>query len=111
MRCGDIVWCNLCGGWATSTARRLARPCVGRLVCKGVSGSRAHGLRALRRGRHPLTGDYIGQPCPEHAWPTVGPILRPLALRRIYGWDRVAPSDLRTLVLFELVVTNRACNR
>ena len=87
MRSGDVVWCNLCGGWATATARLLARPCAGRLVCKGVSGSRAHGLRALRRDRHPSTGDYIGQTCPEHAWHTVGPMLRPPVLS-----DDTAPA-------------------
>ncbi len=47
----DILWCRICGRYAQSTTRALAKVCAGRAV-----GPNWYRRRNLLEGRHPVTG-------------------------------------------------------
>ena len=71
MRSGKVVWCNLCGAYAESKAVKLAMVCPGQDFGRQAAdkgGGATQVLRALRKGRHPKTGAFIGYPVPEHLW-------------------------------------------
>ncbi len=64
---GDVMWCSACGAYASGVAKGLAKPCLGRV--RGWNGGGRHQqLLALRNGRHPKTGQWIGAAVPEAAW-------------------------------------------
>ncbi len=64
---GQVIWCARCGAYATDVAKGLTQPCPGkREGWKG--GGRHQQLLALRGGRHPRTGEWIGPPVSEAAW-------------------------------------------
>ena len=65
MRSGRVVWCDLCGAYAETKAVKLAQVCPGQVEDNHTGGQC---LRALRRGRHPKTGAFLGTPIPEHLW-------------------------------------------
>ena len=65
MRSGKVVWCNLCGAYGENKAVKLALVCPGQVEDNHTGGQC---LRALRRGRHPKTGAFLGTPVPEHLW-------------------------------------------
>ncbi len=61
------MWCSACGAYASGVAKGLAKPCLGR-VRGWKGGGRHQQLLALRNGRHPKTGQWIGAAVPEAAW-------------------------------------------
>ena len=65
MRTGKVVWCNLCGAYGETKAVKLALVCPGQVEDNHTGGQC---LRALRKGRHPKTGAFLGEPVPEHLW-------------------------------------------
>ena len=67
MLSGSVVWCAVCGAYATERAKGLSLPCPGQPV-RGSGGGRAQQRDALRSGRHPKSGEHIGPPCPEPGW-------------------------------------------
>ena len=58
----DVVWCDRCGSYATSSAVGLAKPCPGRPQAPGTAARR----RLLRNGLHPVScRPFDSQPLPE----------------------------------------------
>ena len=66
MRSGTIIWCNVCGAYGENLGDKLARRCTG-IASTGGGGS-GQRLDALRRGRHPKTGVFLGNAIPEPLW-------------------------------------------
>ena len=67
MLSADVVWCDRCGAYATVVSKGLTAECPG-MPSHWKGGGRPQQLAALRAGRHPKTGAYIGAPCPEPRW-------------------------------------------
>ncbi len=58
----DVVWCDRCGSYATSSAVGLAKPCPGPPQAPGTAARR----RLLRNGLHPVScRPFDSQPLPE----------------------------------------------
>lgn len=54
---GDVLWCTQCGSYADNVAKGTSKPCQGhpnRLTVRCVE--------ALKCGRHPRTGTFLGRP-------------------------------------------------
>ena len=74
---GDVIWCTICGSYATNVAKGLQRPCVGppsRVGWRG--GGRRQQLAALRAGFHPRTGAALGS---EHV-PVIAAVVPDLSV-------------------------------
>ena len=67
MMSADVIWCDRCGAYATSASKGLTQQCPG-VPSDWTGGGRPQQLAALRAGRHPKTGAWLGLPCPEPRW-------------------------------------------
>ena len=67
MLSADVIWCDRCGAYATDKSKGLTQQCPG-LPTDWAGGGRPQQLVALRAGRHPKTGEWLGCPCPEPRW-------------------------------------------
>ena len=67
MMSADVIWCDRCGAYATDKSKGLTQQCPG-VPSDWAGGGRPQQLVALRAGRHPKTGEWLGHPCPEPRW-------------------------------------------
>ncbi len=67
MMSADVIWCDRCGAYATDKSKGLAQLCPG-VPGDWSGGGRPQQLAALRAGKHPKTGEWLGCPCPEPRW-------------------------------------------
>ena len=59
---GDLMWCIRCGSYASSVAKGLSKPCLGKFEGRRVRGGLLGQLKVLQSGRHPVTLEPIPQP-------------------------------------------------